>query len=78
MHYFFHASLQAMTADMQMDIEFYSPSQSTARQQGQHRRRLREREQRLQQDDDRAADGPTSVQSPLRTPPELISTRQFG
>jgi hypothetical protein len=41
-----------MDQNMQMDIEVYTP---TARQRGQHRRRLREQEERLQRDDGRVS-----------------------
>jgi len=69
---------QLIDANIQMeDIEFYPPSQSTSRQQGQRRRHLRERQQRLQRDGDHATDDPASLQTPLCTPVELTA-RQFG
>jgi hypothetical protein len=43
--------------------------------QWQRRRRLREREQRLQRDGDCATDGPTSLQTPLCTPANLTARR---
>src|SRR5579859_1358481 len=54
---------------MQMEIEFYPPSRSTARQQGQRRRRLRDREQRLQRDGNQT----TSLPIPLSSPAELTA-----
>ena len=72
LHFFTMA--RAMDQDMRMDIEVYTP---TARQRGQHRRRLREQEQRLQRDGDLATDGPTSAQTPPSTLAELTA-RQLG
>ena len=66
---------QTMDTDMRMDIEVHASFELTARQQGQRRRRLREREHRLQRDDNNTDDGPTSLQTQHRTPPGLTERR---
>ena len=57
---------------MRMDIEVHASFELTARQQGQRRMRLREREHRLQRDDNNTDDGPTSLQTQHHTPPVII------